>query len=47
MVRVMAFLKWVRTIRLGGVKPAGVVFAYALAVLLIVNIIIATFEAHA
>ena len=44
----MAFLNWVRTIRPGvALKWGGVVFAYALAVLLVVNIIIATVEAHA
>ena len=46
-VRVMAFLNWVRTIKPGiALKWGGVVLAYAIAILLVVNIIIATVEAH-
>lgn len=41
----MRFLNWVRTIKPGdAVKWGAVVFAYALAALLIVNIIIASVE---
>jgi hypothetical protein len=41
------FLNWLRTIKPGdALKWGGVVLAYCIAILFIINVIIATFEAH-
>ncbi len=43
----MRFLVWVRTIKPGdALKWGGVILAYAIAILFLVNVIIATVEAH-
>ena len=41
------FFTWVRTVKPGTpLKWGGVILAYAIAVLFIINVVIATFEAH-
>lgn len=43
----MAFLNWARTVKPGtALKWGGVILAYAIAILLVVNIVIATVEQH-
>lgn len=43
----MAFFNWARTVKPGAaLKWGGVILAYAIAVLFVINVIIATFEAH-